>query len=405
MNNKISLPELSEAVARTTGYNANACELFLRELFAVVAETVAAGENVKIKGIGSFKSTIVEERKSVNVNTGEQMLIPSHRKVTFSPEKALAETINAPFAIFEPVELNDEVTEGMLSETHIEAATEATPEATPEPIVPETEPEQSQEPIQESEPEPEPAPEPEPTPEPEPEPTTPPVVKEPAPLDNGSENITEPEDNIDNEPYYYEEDDIPSQRKKSHFIKGVLVGVLCAIAVIAIAICAWRFIAPQSFSAVTDVLTGDNHPQKVAAVVNHTSTQATTPVAKDTVAEIQPTDQDEEVAVPTETSDKTEVTMEVEPTKEPQKTTEPKEYADKITKHRYLTTMAREYYGNYNLWPLIYDYNKSLGHPDRIRPGTKIKVPSIATLGIDPKDPALIRQAKNRGVAIYSKYK
>lgn len=67
--------------------------------------------------------------------------------------------------------------------------------------------------------------------------------------------------------------------------------------------------------------------------------------------------------------------------------------------------MAREYYGNYHLWPFIYDYNKGLGHPDRIRPGTRIMVPTPKTLGIDPTDPAIIKKAKNRGIEIYNRYR
>ena len=409
MNNKISLPELSEAVARTTGYNVKACELFLRDLFAVVAETVAAGENVKIKGIGSFKSTMVEERKSVNVNTGEQMVIPSHRKVSFSPEKALAEAINAPFAIFEPVELNDDVTDQMLLDTDIEpdnntdesqnALTESEPIAdevitgnTAEVVkdvkenddVPSTEVNA----LAEEAPVSQPA---------QPTQPTQPTQQEPKP--------DKPED----EPYYYDEEDyVPKKHKASHFGRGVFVGLLCAIALCAAAILAWRFISPGSFNAVKGVLLNENTTQQAAVVTTDTlSKQVASAAVVDTVTPIKPTEEAEKAVVPTETSDKTKVTAqeEVKKAEAPSKPTEPKEYSDKITKHRYLTTMAREYYGDYNLWPLIYDYNKGLGHPDRIRPGTKIKVPSIATLGINPKDPAVIRKAKNRGIAIYKKYR
>ena len=68
--------------------------------------------------------------------------------------------------------------------------------------------------------------------------------------------------------------------------------------------------------------------------------------------------------------------------------------------------MAKEHYGNYHLWPYIYEENKAiLGHPDRIRPGTKVRIPSLDKYGVNPKDPAAIAKAKKMGVAIYARYK
>ena len=111
MNKKITFPELIEAVAATTETSKRTSEMFLKELFAVVSEALVKGENVKIKNFGVFKLTEVGERKSVNVNTGEEMKIPSHTKVSFSPDKSLADAINMPFSSFEAVELSDNITE------------------------------------------------------------------------------------------------------------------------------------------------------------------------------------------------------------------------------------------------------------------------------------------------------
>lgn len=78
---------------------------------------------------------------------------------------------------------------------------------------------------------------------------------------------------------------------------------------------------------------------------------------------------------------------------------------DKVTSTRYLTTMAKEHYGNYNLWPYIYLENEAkLGHPDRIKPGTVIAIPDIAKYGIDPTNPKDIEKAKRLSVEIYQKY-
>lgn len=78
---------------------------------------------------------------------------------------------------------------------------------------------------------------------------------------------------------------------------------------------------------------------------------------------------------------------------------------DKITSTRYLTTMAKEYYGNYNFWPYIYIENEGkLGHPDRIKPGTAVVIPDIAKYDIDPNNPKDIEKARKLGVDIYKKY-
>ncbi len=79
---------------------------------------------------------------------------------------------------------------------------------------------------------------------------------------------------------------------------------------------------------------------------------------------------------------------------------------DTITKKRFLTTMAKEYYGDYNLWPFIYDENKAiLGHPDRIKPGTRVVIPPASKYGIDASNAACVAKAKRRGQQIYSKYR
>ena len=73
MNNKITFPELVDMVAKKAGTSKRVAELFLKELFATVTQALAAGESVKVKGIGSFKVIQVNARRSVNVNTGEEI--------------------------------------------------------------------------------------------------------------------------------------------------------------------------------------------------------------------------------------------------------------------------------------------------------------------------------------------
>lgn len=110
MNKKIAFPELVELIADTTNSSKRLSELFLKELFGTISQALIDGESVKVKSLGTFKLTKVSVRKSVDVNTGEEIEIPSHNKLTFIPDKNLAEAINTPFSQFETIVLSDEVT-------------------------------------------------------------------------------------------------------------------------------------------------------------------------------------------------------------------------------------------------------------------------------------------------------
>ena len=127
MNNRITFPELVEQVAQCANTSKRMSELFLKELFATISQSLINGESVKVKGIGSFKLTEVSPRKSVNVNTGEEINIPGHKKLSFAPDKDLAQAVNQPFSHFETVILEDGVTDEQLAQ--IDAYEAETPQA------------------------------------------------------------------------------------------------------------------------------------------------------------------------------------------------------------------------------------------------------------------------------------
>lgn len=116
MNSKITFVELVNQMAEATSTNKRVCELFLKDLFATVSQALIDGDNVKIKGVGTFKITRAKSRKSVNVRTGEDNQIAEHNKLTFTPDKSLADAVNQPFAQFETVFLDDAVTDQKLAE-------------------------------------------------------------------------------------------------------------------------------------------------------------------------------------------------------------------------------------------------------------------------------------------------
>jgi hypothetical protein len=140
MKEKIAFPQLVELVAAKASTTSRMSELFLQELFATLTQTLENGQSVKIKGLGTFKV--------IKGNDGKE--------VSFTPDKDLAEAVNAPFAQFKPVELSDKITQAQLDE--IDAS--MTPDVKQEPVEPQKEqPVQEHEPIaeptQNSEPEPE----------------------------------------------------------------------------------------------------------------------------------------------------------------------------------------------------------------------------------------------------------
>ena len=106
MSEKTNLQELIDKVALSTGADKRRCDGFVRALFEAIASALEVDGVAKIKGLGTFKLLTVEERKSVNVQTGEEVVIPVHTKVSFLPDKALKEAVNKPFAHLQTYILN-----------------------------------------------------------------------------------------------------------------------------------------------------------------------------------------------------------------------------------------------------------------------------------------------------------
>ena len=106
---KNSLTVLAQKLAEKTGISQQDAELFIRKMFDVVNEGLQAEKQVKMKWLGTFKVTPVKDRESVDVNTGERIVIEGRDKISFTPDTILKEIINKPFAQFETVVVNDGV--------------------------------------------------------------------------------------------------------------------------------------------------------------------------------------------------------------------------------------------------------------------------------------------------------
>lgn len=102
-------PVLSEALTKRYALPEADADKFVAQMFDVLLKAVEQEGVVKVKGLGTFKLTPVGARESVDVNTGERIVIDSRNKITFVPDVVLRDRVNSPFAQFETVVLNDGV--------------------------------------------------------------------------------------------------------------------------------------------------------------------------------------------------------------------------------------------------------------------------------------------------------
>lgn len=106
---KNSLNVLAEKLVEKSGLSQIESELFIRKMFDVCHQGLAADKMVKMRWLGTFKVTSVKDRESVDVNTGERIIIEGRDKISFTPDNILKEIVNKPFAQFETVVVNEGV--------------------------------------------------------------------------------------------------------------------------------------------------------------------------------------------------------------------------------------------------------------------------------------------------------
>ena len=263
---KVSITELASKLMEKHGLKRTEAELFIRQFVGVINDGLKNDKSVKVKGLGTFKVQAVSARKSVDVNTGEAIVIEGRDKISFTAEAVMRDLVNAPFAQFETVIVNDGVdfseidaknqadnTEAKEPTPAVEptpvaepepAVVEPTPVAEPEPAVVEPTPAAEPEPavveptpVAEPEPavvEPAPAAEPEPTVEPapaaEPEPTV-----EPAPVAEPEPAVVEPTPIVEQTPAVEDSDsDTDELEAKSKSYKNTIIVLASSLACVVI---------------------------------------------------------------------------------------------------------------------------------------------------------------------------
>ena len=178
--NKLTLNNIAKVLVEKNGLEPKEAMMFTTAMFDLIHDRLNEEGIVKVKGLGTFKMIRVEARESINVRTGERVLIDSHAKITFTPDAVMKELVNKPFSQFETVVLNDDVeftdmkSEETTDETNNSEQSESLVDVVSEGGTPEPAPEPAPEPVAEPTPEPAPVVAPEPVAEVAPEPT--PVV-------------------------------------------------------------------------------------------------------------------------------------------------------------------------------------------------------------------------------------
>ena len=348
---KITIQELAAALMERNDLNKKEATSFVSAIFDVIQQALETEKIVKIKGLGTFKIIDVDDRESVNVNTGERVLIEGHGKITFTPDSIIKELVNKPFSQFETVVLNDGVDfedipdeQPETTEQTIITLGEVAPE--PEPM-PEPEPEPLPEPLPEPEPELKPEPEPEPQsepmplvdfvdekqeededipewviepevmpetkPEPEPEPMPEPEPEsesEPEPAAPEEEQEAESEDKVEEEPEEeseaYEEEE---EEERSGMSKWLIALLACLLGLIGGYIIGSYF-PLTNYLCQDEVKVEKAAPEKATSVVNKDQTPKTMTAA------------DAEKAVE-EVKDEKKVEPEVKPEPKPEVKQEP----------------------------------------------------------------------------------
>lgn len=100
---------IATAIAKKHNISIAYASSFVEAFFTVIGDELKRGNQVKVKGLGTFKVQTVKPRESVNVNTGERVLIKGHDKISFTPDASMKELVNKPFSQFETVVINDNV--------------------------------------------------------------------------------------------------------------------------------------------------------------------------------------------------------------------------------------------------------------------------------------------------------
>ena len=330
MADKLSWTDLRHALALRAGVSEKKAGAFLSAFQDQLIEVLKTDKQVKINGLGTFKVQAVAPRKSVDVNTGEEIIIEGYNKLVFAPEAGVKELVEK-----QPKEIDPLKKLGAQAEEIVDILGDL-----------------GQSPKEEvKEPEPEPVVEPEPVKEPEPV-----VIPEP---------VKEPEPVVEPEP-----------KKKYHFVRDTLI---CVVILLMLLLAGYFFLRHR----LGDILQHIMQPSDTEVVADTTAQAVVETEEAVEVTEPAPENMIPEGEISQEQilAEFLEASGELSPAENKYPdliTTEPMHEASR------LAWMAKRFYGAKIYWPYLYDANRDvIANPNDIEVGTPIRVPKLTKLQLD----------------------
>lgn len=378
----MSLPQLIDALIATGIADSATIRNFIQEFTAIIEGTLARGESVSVKGIGTFHA----------VEVADELYIE------FAPDATLAETVNAPFSIFEPVELPDNLTDADM-ETAEMACNETEPASRPcpPPIPPRREAA---------------APEPAAT-SPVSAPAPNPIIETPVQPEHAEpEHKTAAPGSDNNEPEQAPHNTLPTKEiekiiehervvevrdhSSHHTMHIVIASLLSLVAGLAIGYFANNRLNLSHIKNVNIEAEGVN-------VISKTEAKEGKSATADSVASVAA---GHSASIPADTVSPGQGSTAVEPEAKTMESPRAAIVTDTVKANRYLTTMARRHYGKKIFWVYIYEENKNIiDDPDHIAPNTVVVIPPAEKYGIKAGDKESEADAMRRAQAIVNSQK
>lgn len=378
----MSLPQLIDALIATGIADSATIRNFIQEFTAIIEGTLARGESVSVKGIGTFHA----------VEVADELYIE------FAPDATLAETVNAPFSIFEPVELPDNLTDADMETAEMACnETEPASQPCPPPIPPRREA-AAPEPAATS---PVSAPAPDPIIETPVQPEhAEPEHKTAAPVSGNNEPEQAPHNTLPTKEIekIIEHERVVEVRDHSshHTLHIVIASLLSLVAGLAIGYFANNRLNLSHIKNVNIEAEGVN-------VISKTEAKEGKSATADSVASVAAGHSD---SIPADTVSPGQGPTAVEPEAKTVETPRAAIVTDTVKANRYLTTMARRHYGKKIFWVYIYEENKNIiDDPDHIAPNTVVVIPPAEKYGIKAGDKESEADAMRRAQAIVNSQK
>ena len=363
MADKLSWTDLRHALALRAGVSEKKAGAFLSAFQDQLIEVLKTDKQVKINGLGTFKVQAVAPRKSVDVNTGEEIIIEGYNKLVFAPEAGVKELVEKSEVSSEETDTPDESPKeidplkklGAQAEEIVDILGDLGQSPKEEVKEPEPEPVVIPEPVVEQEPVviPEPVKEPEPEPVVQPEPV---VIPEP---------VKEPEPVVE-----------PKPKKKYHFVRDTLI---CVVILLMLLLAGYFFLRHR----LGDILQNIMQPSDTEVVADTTAQAVVETEEAVEVTEPAPENMIPEGEISQEQilAEFLEASGELSPAENKYPdliTTEPMHEASR------LAWMAKRFYGAKIYWPYLYDANRDvISNPHNIEVGTPIRVPKLTKLQLD----------------------